>query len=167
VRGRFLQFRAVAKRDASATFDLQFRHAGGNAGFAGGFIYGNDFLQRWFAFEHRHVLRSQLGFGAQNRLNGKIGNENASKRHKNRPLVVSCWSLVIQNPLRISRIPRIELKTSSCKYPSPLHHPARSASAEKVVFTDCMGLCSSRERMISASICISFKSCACEGFVGG
>src|SRR5439155_19031936 len=40
-----------------------------------------------FAFEHGHGLRTQLGFSAQNRLNGKIRNEDAGKRHENR----WCW----------------------------------------------------------------------------
>jgi hypothetical protein len=46
-------------------------------------------------------------------------------------------------------------------------YPARTACVVKIVFTDCTGLRSNRERTTSPSICNSFKTSACDGFPDG
>jgi len=65
----------------SAGFYLQFRHPHFHAGTTSLFISGENFLQWSFAFQYNYCLRAQLRFSAQQGFHGKIGNEDASKRH--------------------------------------------------------------------------------------
>src|SRR5262249_37362323 len=88
VGGKFLKFRSIAKDDFRGAFDLKFGHLRRNAGGMRMIVDANYFLQRWFAFEHSYSLRAQFRFRAQDRLQGRVRNEDAGERHEDRCLAV-------------------------------------------------------------------------------